>query len=177
MWTVQEYLTVFRRERGWTRALVAATPEERFGWTPPGSGFTCGGMIRHLMQAEVFWRKLLTSAAEGRPYDPFQLSGSPRERRDAFSEPNVKASGSPRFGTSFAECLESWKEIQAQTEAAFGALDDRQLAEVVVHHPLTELEARLGEMLWVMLSHEVHHRGQLAAYLKQLDVDQPVLFS
>ncbi len=28
-------------------------------------------------------------------------------------------------------------------------------------------------MLLVMLEHEAHHRGQLTAYLKMLEVDQP----
>ena len=47
-----------------------------------------------------------------------------------------------------------------------------QLAVEVVH-PLMDLRLPLWEMLLTMVGHEIHHRGQLSAYLKMLGVEQP----
>ena len=38
---------------------------------------------------------------------------------------------------------------------------------------LTGLESNLAEFLMVMFEHEAHHRGQLSAYMKSLEVEQP----
>ncbi len=174
--SVQSLLDHYRRQRRWTRALAAAIPEAHFDWAPTESTFTCGGLVRHLMQAEIFWRKLLTRAAAGQPYDPFRLSGTPEEKRARFREPNLTASGDPAFGASVADCLERWRPIEAQFEREFAALAPEQLA-APVHHPVADLVLPVAEMFLVMLAHEAHHRGQLSAYLKILGVEQPPFFS
>jgi len=46
-----------------------------------------------------------------------------------------------------------------------------------VHHPVAGLVAPLGEFIWFMASHEVHHRGQLSAYAKMLGLPQPPLYT
>lgn len=175
MKTVQELLDHFRRQRAWTRSLVAAIPEERFDWAPAPSDFTCGGLVRHLMQAEIFWSKLVTRGARGEVYDPFGLPGSGQERMTAFRSRNVSASGDSRMGSSFAECLRRWREIQARTEEELGRLSQQDLS-VSMTHPLTGLAAPVWEMLLVMIEHEAHHRGQLSAYLKVLELPQPPVF-
>ncbi len=163
----------FRRQRVWTRELVAAWPEELFGWVPEGAGFSCGGLVRHLMQAEIFWARLLGAAVAGKVYDPFGIAGSLAERVEQFRDSNVNASRSDRLGTTFDECLEAWSGIQQKTEVLIAGLGSRELEEVSATHPLTGLEAPLWEMLIVMMEHEAHHRGQLSAYLKIRGLDHP----
>ena len=63
--------------------------------------------------------------------------------------------------------------MQAETESAFAAFTPEQLERVVVEHPIAGLRAPLAEMLHYMLSHEIHHRGQLSAYAKVLGLRQP----
>jgi uncharacterized damage-inducible protein DinB len=163
----------YRRERRGTRLLVSAIPDELFDWVPEGSGFSLGGLVRHLIQAEAFWRRLLQAAAEGEEYDPFGLSGEAAERMERFRPMNEGASNDERLGKTAAECLETWSPVQSKTEAFLGSLTESQLAGARIRHPLLGLEESLGQSVLIMVAHEVHHRGQLSAYLKMHGVEQP----
>jgi len=171
--SIEDFLIFFRRQRSWTRSLVAAIPEEHFGWRPAPDAFSCGELVRHLLQSENFWRKLLMEGAEGREFDPFGLPGPGIERLRAFRPSNLESSGKAvKYGTTFAECLQHWAEIQARTEQDLARITPEQLA-VEILHPLMDLRLPLWEMLLTMVGHEIHHRGQLSAYLKMLGVEQP----
>jgi uncharacterized damage-inducible protein DinB len=175
--SVERPLRLWRRERDWTRRLVAAFPDSAFGWRPAPAAFSCGELVIHLIQSERFWRRLLVEAAAGRRYDPFGLSGNAEERYAAFREPNFVSASSPRHPATFAACLERWAAEQAETDAAFAAFTGEQLATAIVHHPVAGFVEPLVDMLWLMASHEVHHRGQLSAYAKMLGLAQPPLYT
>ncbi|HEV8629356.1 MAG TPA: DinB family protein, partial [Thermoanaerobaculia bacterium] len=155
---------------------VAALPDACFGWRPAPGAFSCGELVVHLIQAERFWRRLFVEAAAGRPFDPFSLQGSGEERLVAFRSGNLESAARPGLAT-FGACLAWWDEIEAETLAAFAAFSDEQLESVVVDHPITGMHRPLIEMLHFMISHEVHHRGQLSAYAKMLGVPQPPLYA
>jgi uncharacterized damage-inducible protein DinB len=179
MRTIEDFLTHFRRQRRWTLALVRAVPEERFGWAPAPDAFTCGGLVRHLIQSESFWRRLLVAAARGESYDPFEDLGLPEpgdQRMVAFRPGNLKSSADSKLGATFAECLAAWEGVQARTERELAALAPEQIAEATVDHPLTGMRVPLWEALLVFVEHEAHHRGQLATYMKALGIDQPPVF-
>ncbi|HEX7181263.1 MAG TPA: DinB family protein [Thermoanaerobaculia bacterium] len=173
MRTIQDFLAYFRRQRSWTRTLVAAVPEEHFHWRPAADAFSCGELVRHLIQSEVFWRRMLLEGAEGRSFDPFGLTGTGLERMTAFRRRNLASSGGDKYGTSFAGLLETWSGIQAQTEEHLSRISPEQLASAELEHPLLTMRAPLWEMLLTMVGHEVHHRGQLSAYLKAIGAEQP----
>ena len=167
----------FRRERRWTRELVEAVPEEHFSWTPSTAAWSCGGIVTHLIHAELFWRKLLLAAVRGEAYDPFALPGSTvRERYEAFRPRNDAGSRSGRFGTSFATCLATWQPIGDETARELSSIPDDRLG-VLVTHPVAGLTAPVEDMILTFFSHESHHRGQLSGYLKMLGVRQPPLFT
>lgn len=169
----ERFLHLYRLERAWTRRLVAAFPDSAFDWRPAADAFSCGEVVRHLIQAERFWRRLLVDAAGGVAWDPFGLEGAVRDRMETFRPRNFAFAQRDGELASFAACLERWEQVQADTEAAFAPLTDEQLATVQVVHPISRLTGSLGEMLHYMLSHESHHRGQLSAYAKMLGVRQP----
>ncbi len=174
MRTAEDFLDYFRRQRSWTRSLVAAVPEEHFDWRPSEPSFSCGELVRHMIQSEEFWRKLVLEALEGRRFDPFGLTGDGLERMTAFRRANVEgAARAVKRGSSFAECLEIWLPIQARTEAELARITPQQLAAVEVEQPLLAQRFPLWEALLVMVGHEIHHRGQLSACLKVLGVEQP----
>jgi uncharacterized damage-inducible protein DinB len=176
MRTMEDFLAYYRRQRSWTRSLVAAVPEEHFDWRPSESSFSCGELVRHLIQSEEFWRKLNLEAVEGKPFDPFGLAGDGRERMTAFRRPNLESAGrATKRGSTFAECLEIWLPVQERTEAELARITPEQLASVAVDHPLLAQRFPLWEALLIMVGHEVHHRGQLSAYLKTLGVEQPAI--
>jgi uncharacterized damage-inducible protein DinB len=172
MQTMEQFLEFFRIQRRATRTLVDAVPTEHFDWAPSPSAFSCAGLVRHLMQSEVFWRRLLAAAARGEPYDPFNLTGNATERLTALREGNLRSSGSEKFGTSVRACLDLWAEIQAKTERELASWPPEAMVARVTH-PLAVMEGPLWEALLFFVAHEVHHRGQLSAYLKVLGVEQP----
>jgi uncharacterized damage-inducible protein DinB len=176
MTPVERHLSRFRREREWTRSLIAALPEEAFGWRPAADAFSCGELVIHLMQSERFWRRLLVAAAAGERYDPFGLAGALEERIEAFRESNVGSTRRSGLPATFADCLEQWRAVRDETEAAFSAFTAEQLESVVVHHPIAGLVAPLDDMICFMIGHEAHHRGQLSAYAKMMGVPQPMVY-
>ena len=154
---------------------MEAIPEDRFGWKPEGETFTLGGIVVHLIQAEIFWSRLIGKAAAGEVYDPFPLPGEAGpERMGQFRGPNVQGSQDNRYGESFAALLESWRAVAAKTEEHLGALPDSAW-DRTARHPLTGLETGIWEMLMVFVEHEAHHRGQLSAFLKIIGVSQPAV--
>lgn len=171
--TVAEFLVHFHRQRRWTRGLIAAIPEEHFDWRPAPETFSCGDLVRHLMQTEIFWSRLLVKAAAGELLDPWGLEGDAEQRLRTFRRPNLESAGNPAFGTSFAAALTRWAEIEQRTDENLRQIPDRALHGVEVEHPLTLLRAPLWEFMLVMVEHEAHHRGQLSGYLKVLGVPQP----
>jgi uncharacterized damage-inducible protein DinB len=177
MRTIQDFIAHFHRQRRWTRALVEAVPEDRFGWAPGPSDFSCGGLVRHLMLAEVSFRRMLLAAARGENYNPFGLPGSLAERTEAFRERNLRLSQEEKYGRTFAECLRVWEGIERKTAEELSAIPDEALHTREAVHGLTGLKAPLWEMCIVMVGHEAHHRGQLSAYLKLLGLPQPPNFS
>lgn len=169
----EDFLAHFRRQRRWTRSLFAAVPEEDFSWRPGSGMFSCGDLLRHLIQAERFWVRLLTSAVHGEAYDPFGLGAlEPAARVEAFRQPNLEAAGDERFGTTFAEGLERWSRQELESCSRLAEVPAAALGGPVAH-PLSGLTATFEEMFWVMIEHESHHRGQLSAYLKVLKVAHP----
>ena len=176
MFDTEGFVNHFRRQREWTRRLIEAIPETHFDWRPADTEFSCGDLVRHMIQAEIFWRRLVQHGERGEAYDPFELEGSVDERMAQFRRPNLKASRNERFGTSFAECLETWEKVERDTLSKLAALPEDALAQRRLRHPLTGLEGSLAEMLLIMIEHEAHHRGQLSAYLKVIGVPQPATF-
>ncbi|MGH9382340.1 MAG: DinB family protein [Thermoanaerobaculia bacterium] len=172
--TIQEFLRHFRRQRGWTRGIVEAVPPEHFDWAPAEGAFSCGDLIRHLMQAEIFWTRMIVHGARGESFDPFAMPEPPGvERMTAFRPRNLETAHNPKYGTTVEECLARWSEISAETERRLSEIPDAALGERRLRHPLAGFEGPLWEFLVGMLEHEAHHRGQLSAYLKMLGAPQP----
>jgi uncharacterized damage-inducible protein DinB len=168
MKTTEHFLTQLRRQRRWTRTVVEAIPEEHFEWRPETGGFSCGDLVRHLMQAEIFWTRLIVKASQGERLDPFQLQGDAEERLRTFRGRNLESSHDARYGTTLAGALERWDEIHERSLAELATVPDAALYEVEVLHPLTRMQGPLWQIMLTMLAHEGHHTGQLSAYLKFL---------
>jgi len=172
----ERQLAIYRQEKAWTRQLVAALPESAFGWRPAEGAFSCGELGIHLVQAEKFWRRMMAEAAQGRAYDPFGLTGDGTQRLVAFREDNLRSAQRRGLPATFAACLAWMGEVQVETEATLLSFTTEQLLGATVDHPLARLRHPVGEMVHFMISHEVHHRGQLSAYAKMMGVPQPPLY-
>ena len=139
MLSISGFLAHFRRQREWTRRIALAIPDDKFDWTPSEDSFSCGDTLRHLIQAEVFWRRLLVKASQGEAYDPFGLTGDSETRLIAFRRPNLTASRDDTFGASVEECLDRWAEVQEKTEEMIATIPDESLHNVTMKHETSAL--------------------------------------
>jgi uncharacterized damage-inducible protein DinB len=73
---------------------------------------------------------------------------------------------------AFADSLKKAKDIVASTD------DTRALAEYTVTKDGKTVMAvpRIGFWRAILLNHNYHHRGQLSAYLRELDVPLPSIY-
>jgi uncharacterized damage-inducible protein DinB len=174
MLTTRALIDRWRRTRAGTRALVQAIPPEHFDWRPHAEAFSCGDIVRHLMQAEEMFRLFLAAGGRGEPWDPWQMTGTGEDRLRSARRAILDGAGASELGTTAAACLAQWQAMEAETEAALATVTDQALANVV-EHPVTVIRSPLWEMFLLMIEHEIHHRGQLSAYLKVIGVEQPAL--
>jgi uncharacterized damage-inducible protein DinB len=174
MLTTNALIDRWRRTRQGTRALVEAIPPEHFDWRPNATAFSCGDIVRHLMQAEQMFRQLLAAGGRGDAWDPWQMTGTGEERLRSARQAIFEGACTNELGSTAAACLERWRAIEAETEAELATVGDDALARGV-DHPIAAIHSPLWGMFLHMIEHEIHHRGQLSAYLKVLGVEQPAL--
>jgi uncharacterized damage-inducible protein DinB len=152
-----QLLPEFDQEIAATRRLVALVPDARFAWRPHPRSWTVGELATHLANI------------------PTWLGGTLRTSELDLAPPGGPAYTPPR-AASTREVLEQLDRSAADARAALAAVSDADLAQ-----PWTLKKGgaalftlpRLASLRSFVLSHLVHHRGQLTVYLRLLDVPLP----
>jgi uncharacterized damage-inducible protein DinB len=153
---VDALLPEFDHEMTTTRKLLERVPEDRLSWKPHVKSMSLGGLATHL--SNLPWWGLMTVTQP-----EFDLATS--DRQEAAS--------------SRAQILETFDRNVAATRAA---LDGKSDAELMAPWSLRRGGQTIFSMpkaaVWrsFMLSHLVHHRGQLSVYLRLLDVPVPSVY-
>jgi len=139
-----------------TKRLLDIIPEDKLSWRPHPKAKSLGELAMHIVT-------LQGNVAELGSLDSKEAGQFP-----ADSEATSRA----QILELFAENLKKAKEIVGSTD------DQRAMAEWKL--------TRNGETLWsvpragfwrtVLLNHNYHHRGQLSAYLRELDVPLPSIY-
>ena len=137
------FLDYFEKVRGRTMRVAAVIPEEAFETSPVGSGFTFGGLLRHLAGIE---REMYAENAAGRQ--------STYSGHDAV-----------RGKTATIEHME---RLHAEAMEIFRSIGD----EGMLRPCTTPGGASMATWKWLrlMIEHEAHHRGQIYTYLQVLGV-------
>jgi uncharacterized damage-inducible protein DinB len=153
---VQAGLADYEHELGITRRVLARVPEEHLAWKPHAKSYSLGQLARHLAHIPHWMTVTVTTdeldgAAIPRNPDPT----STREILDAF-EANV------------AESLAALKGASGET---FGAPWTLRVGDHVVF-----TQPKAGVARGFVISHMIHHRAQLAVYLRLLDVPVPSIY-
>jgi uncharacterized damage-inducible protein DinB len=146
-----------RQEAATTRRLLERVPEEKFSWKPHEKSMSLGRLAGHVAELPALLAPALTADeidfASG-DYKPFNAS-------------------------SVAELLEEFDtNISKGVELLKGAADERMSdtwrmrsgEKVMFELP------RAAVVRGVVLNHIIHHRGQLAVYLRLLDVPLPSIY-
>jgi uncharacterized damage-inducible protein DinB len=154
---VELLLPEFDAEIASTRKVLAAVPEEKFGWRPHAKSFTMQALAGHVAELPSWTSDVLR-----------------RERFDVDgANPPENASFKPASTQQMLERFEDWV-VKARADLA-AATDDAMQQEWVMTwggHEIVRLPRYHAIRKW-SLNHMVHHRGQLGVYLRLNDVKLP----
>lgn len=152
-------LPEFDREMATTRTMLERVPEERAQWTPHAKSWTLGELATHIGNLP-HWG-LITMEAD-------ELD---------VSMPTARGNNA-RFDST-ANLVRAFDENVRKARAAIESASDSDMME-----PWTL--RRAGKTVWTLpraavlrsfiLSHMIHHRGQLSVYLRLNDVPLPSVY-
>jgi uncharacterized damage-inducible protein DinB len=139
-----------------TKRLFDVIPDNKLDWRPHPKARTLGELAMHVAQ-------IPGSVAEIANLDSKEAGTFPTDPA-ATSRAAILA--------AFADSLKKGKEIVAATD------DARALGEWKLVKDGETLMAMPRVAFWraILLNHNYHHRGQLSAYLRELDVELPSIY-
>lgn len=153
---VDALLPEFDHEMTTTRKVLERVPEDKFDWKPHTKSFSLGALAAHVAALPTWGAETLNK-----------------------SEIDVAGGQPPAAPPSKTALMAAFDANVAATRAALAGKTD---AELVAMWTLK----RGGKTLFSMpktavlrsfvLSHLIHHRGQLSVYLRLLDVPVPSIY-
>jgi uncharacterized damage-inducible protein DinB len=153
---VDSLLPEFDHEMTTTRRLLERVPEDRLDWKPHAKSTTLGGLATHLATLPV-WGAMTVNQTE------LELAGTPpteplKSRAELLArfDANVAATRTALAGKSDAEMMVPWTLKRA--------------GQSIFTMP------RIGIWRSFVMSHVIHHRGQLSVYLRMHDVALPSIY-
>jgi len=153
---VDALLPEFDHEMTMTRKLLERVPEDRLAWKPHAKSMSAGGLATHLSNLP-WWGEVTLTQPE------FDLASFPSQPEE----------------TSRTRILETFDRNVAATRAALAGRSDAEfMAPWALKREGHTLFSMPKATVWrsFVLSHVVHHRGQLSVYLRLLDVPVPSIY-
>ena len=153
---VDALLPEFDHEMTTTRKVLERVPEDKFGWKPHAKSFSLGALATHVATlptwGEETLKRLDIDIAGGQP------PAAPASKAELMAtfDKNAAAMRSALTGKSDAELLAMWTL--------------RRGGKTIFSMPKTAV------LRSFVLSHLIHHRGQLSVYLRLLDVPVPSIY-
>jgi uncharacterized damage-inducible protein DinB len=153
---VDALLPEFDHEMTVTRKLLERVPEDKFDWKPHPKSMSLGQLAQHVATIPM-WGSMTMNVAE------LDLGGSPP----------------PAAMKTRAELLAAFDQNVAATRTALtGRGDGELMAPWALKHDGKTLFTmpRAGVWRGFVISHLIHHRGQLSVYLRMNDVPIPSMY-
>jgi len=152
-------LPEFDHEMATTRRLLDRVPEDRGEWRPHPKSKTMGELAAHIAELPGFVASVITLPS----YDFLSAQGSRRRMK---------------FETA-AGMLEALDRGVTAAHDVIDAMTDVQMMEtwsLLRGGKAMFTLPRAGVFRTLLLSHIIHHRGQLSVYLRLNDVPLPVCY-
>ena len=130
------------------QALESSGPED-LSWRPGPDHYSLGQLFLHIAQAEDFHIR-------------GQFQGDWDTELIRFPDPLPTK----------AEILRYHEEVRERTLEALDGLTPNELDRPVELGP-DQPDLTLRSWLWFVLEHEIHHKGQIATYLRQMGKTSP----
>jgi len=153
-------LSQFDHEMQTTRNVLAVVPEARADWRPHPRSTALGVLAQHVANLVGFGPLIVR-----------------QEERDVHPPGEPPRASVPFTGT--APLLASFDaNVEATREALAGASDETLLVPWALKNGGKVLFSmpRVSVLRSFLISHVIHHRGQLSVYLRLLDVPLPSIY-
>ena len=149
-------LAEYDHEMGTTRKLLERVPDAQLAWKPHEKSMTLGGLATHLGNIPHWGGTILNEPS-------FDLGGAP---------PNLEARASR------AEILQHFDEACKQTRLWMDKSDAEYMARWALKRGGQEMFSmpRIAAFRSFVLSHIIHHRGQLSVYLRLNNIPVPAIY-
>jgi uncharacterized damage-inducible protein DinB len=153
---VDALLPEFDHEMTVTRKLLERVPEDKFDWKPHEKSMSLGALAQHVATLPMWGTMTLT-------------------------RPELDLGGSQQLAvaTTRAELLAGFDERVKEARAALtGKGDGEMMAPWALKKDGHTIFSMPRAAVWrsFVLSHLVHHRGQLSVYLRLQDVPVPSIY-
>jgi len=149
--TIQPFLQYFASVRERTMRVARCIPPDKLDWTYAPGKFTLGDLLRHLAVAERWiWAET--------------LSGRPSRYTTHGKE----------LANGLDNVIAFMERLHAESMDIFSKFTDEELQQKCK----TPDGAEITKWKWLrlMAEHEIHHRGQIYAYLGLLGAPTPPLY-
>ena len=146
-----------RQEAITTRRILERVPEEKLSWKPHRTSMSLGQLSLHVASI---------------PGDLTRLA-----QLDAFDA--SEANFVPAEANSLDQILRAFDDSVNSAESYLAGLDNKAATDtwrLTLRGEEVFRMPRLGMLRTIMLNHWYHHRGQLAVYLRLLEVPVPVIY-
>jgi uncharacterized damage-inducible protein DinB len=149
-------LPEYDHEMGTTRKLLERIPDNRLTWKPHHKSMSLGGLATHIANIPNWAGTILNEPS-------FDLADAP---------PNLEEL------KSRAEILKFFEEASRKTRAAIDKSDGEYMSQWALKRGGQETFSmpRVAAFRSFVLSHLIHHRGQLSVYLRLNDIPVPAIY-
>lgn len=153
---VDSILWEMDQEAEHTKRLLDKIPEDKLTWRPHPKARSLGELAMHVAELQAGVAELVQP-------DTIELPDFP---------PEPEAASRAQIIDAFAASLKKAREIVGATT------DAQALAEYKITKNGQTIMAMPRIAFWrsILLNHHYHHRGQLSAYLRELDVPLPAMY-
>ncbi len=153
---VDALLPEFDHEMTTTRKLLERVPDDRFDWKPHPKSFSLGALATHVVNLATWAVDTLNKSEIDLTGDQRLPSAPSRAQLLSAFDTNVAAARAALAGRSDADFQAMWT-LKRDGKTIFSMPKSTVLRSFV-------------------LSHLIHHRGQLSVYLRLLDVPVPSIY-
>jgi uncharacterized damage-inducible protein DinB len=149
-------LAEFDREMGITRRLLERIPDERLAWKPHDKSSSLGGLATHLATLARWGGTIMTTVS--------------------FDLQDTRFRNAPK--SSRAEVLALFDETTRTTRATLDTIDAEYQTTWSLKRGNQEMFClpRAAALRSLVVSHMIHHRGQLSVYLRLNNIPVPPVY-
>jgi uncharacterized damage-inducible protein DinB len=155
--TIKDSLLVeYDHEMAKTRKLLERLPDVKLSWKPHAKSMSLGALATHIATLPEWGDTILNESL-------FDFAGAPPP---------------PAERTSCAEILKHFDQSAAKTRKALDRSDAEYAGMWTLKRDGQEIFSmpRVAALRGFVLSHLIHHRGQLSVYLRLNDIPVPAIY-